>query len=333
MAECGCGGVCEGMDPSKRSRAIYKPRLRHRRTEFLEFLEETRFQPLESVTEEWWSSNVTTVHKTIPLQCVDCGYTVRPKFDNFFGNTYQRGTARCRCSGKGKWDCEEGRRELLDHIEASGFIAHGFLTSSEEYAQKTVNSRTYIPIQCVKCGDRPRNCRLQHFMTSGVVGCACKWKTQQMVREWTETEIERVAPGSMRVITESHFRDVRSPAGRAMPYDIVVFQIVDKRVLLIIEVDGRQHFDSAMTGIDIFNGLQRRDMLKEIDAVQRNVPMVRLHQPSVWKGTFDWKPYMAHMILRAWEQTLPLKVFRQPSEASYVSGSYASLRIGTVVEV
>lgn len=327
------GVACKGMDASKRSKVIYKPRLRHRRIEFLEFLETTHFQPLEPITEEWWSSNVTTVHKTIPLQCVDCGYIVRPKVDNFFGNTCQRGTARCRCSGKGKWDCEEGRRELLKHIEASGFVAHGFLTSSEEYAKKDVTAKTYIPIQCVQCGDCPKRCRLQHFMATGTAGCACKWKTQQMVREWVETETERMAPGSMRVATESHFRDVRSPAGKAMPYDIVVFQIVDRRVLLIIEVDGRQHFDSAMAGIDLFNALQRRDMLKEIDAVERNVPMVRLHQPSVWKGTFDWKPYITRMILQAWEKTLPLKVFRQPGEASYVSGSYASLRLGTVVEV
>tara|TARA_R110002050_G_C8833127_1_gene505395 strand:- start:71 stop:1027 length:957 start_codon:yes stop_codon:yes gene_type:complete len=312
---------------------IYKPRLRKRRCDFLEFLKTTRFVPVVPVTEEWWIANVKTFHSTIALKCPVCQHEVHPKFDNFFReNSTQRGTARCRCSGRGLWNTETSRHELLKIIDASGYIARGFLISETEYQKQNVNDKTHIPVECSKCHHLATRCKLGHFVGLRSAGCNCTNKTQAFVHDWIVQHVEAIAKDGLLVASESYYQSIRSKKGKSLPYDIVVFRKIDRRVLLIVEVDGRQHFEDVW-GEEVLRCTQQNDLQKEIDAVQRNVPLVRLHQPSVFRGLFDWKSYMKRMLLQAWEETLPTKVYRQPGEPAYHSGSYRDLRVGTIVAV
>ena len=311
-----------------------KPRLRTRRSEFLEYVVTTRFQPAIEMTQEWWNLNVKGWHNTVPLTCTVCNHEVCPKFDNFFReSSTQRGTANCRCSKHGRWNSEVARVELLEILSTTHFVPRGFLLSSQLYAGQHVNARTVLPIQCKQCQHVPSRCPLQHFVSFRSAECLCKNKTQRLVYDWITSKLDKIEPAATRVVAESHFRDVRSNTGKAMPYDIVVSRKMDCRVLLIIEVDGRQHFDSLMCGEARFLALQDRDFAKEVTAIERRIPMIRLHQPTVWTGSFDWRAFLLPLLAKALDGTIPLCVHRQPGQEVYVQGRYKELRMGSVVQV
>ena len=168
------------------------------------------------------------------------------------------------------------------------------------------------------------------------------WKTQRLVHQYVEEVVEALAPGGMYVSGESHYANLRSEKGGIMSYDIVVCRSVDRRVLLFIEVDGKQHFvDGEFDNqrvVDQFETTQKNDVQKEINAIKGRVPMIRLHQMDVWRklfarGGFDWKPYLKRMLSEAWNEALPIKIFRQPGCKSYSSGLYQALRVDTIVAI
>lgn len=319
---------------TKKSKGIYKPRLRTQRLEFLEYAATTRFEPAIEMTQEWWKLNVKGWHNTVPLKCAVCNHEVCPKFDNFFRESSpQRGAANCRCSKHGRWNSEVARVELLEMLSATRFVPHGFLLSSQAYAEQHVDARTVLPIQCKQCQHMPARCPLQHFVSFRSAECLCKNKTQRLVHDWISSEFSRIEPGFARVSAEVHFKDVRSDNGKAMPYDIVVSHSKGRKVVLIIEVDGRQHFTPDMAGMADFVALQARDLAKEVTAIERGIPMIRLHQPTVWAGSFDWKSFLSPLLCKVHQGTLPLRVYRQPGEASYWKGRYRELRVGSIVEM
>ena len=122
-----------------------------------------------------------------------------------------------------------------------------------------------------------------------------------------------------------------------MPFDILVYRKSSAESILLIEVDGRQHFESAY-GSKGLQSVQENDLDKEQFAVQQGIPLLRLYQPSIYqesigRGGFDWKPYVKNMMIQAIEMKTTATVYRQPGEVAYRSGEYRDLRIGTSVEV
>lgn len=326
-----------------KSRGIRNSHLKHRRREFLEFLATTRFveRDVEPLTKEWWRANATNVHNTVPLVCSVCHHVVAPTFDGFFSGKRQ-GRAGCRCSGHGTWATEQARQELLMMIHDAGFRPLEFLTSAEAYAAEGVNAHTRLPIECTKCHVRPHRTPLYSFRVHGSAECNCRWKTQRFVHEGIEQLIEEIAPECMFVVGESWFNDKKSTKNRRMPYDVVVCRRSDAKVLLIIEIDGRHHFVDEFAfrkeGPSDHDQVLKNDVDKEIHAMEKHIPMVRLFQPTVYekffrRGGFDWKPYLKRMLRQAWEETLPPKIYRQPGESLYRSGQYRAMRVGTIVEV
>ena len=326
-----------------KSRGIRRRHMKHRRREFLEFLATTRFveRGTEPLTKEWWIANAKNMHKNVPLVCSVCNHDVEPTFDDFFG-WKKRGNARCRCSGHGTWATEVARQELLRMIHDGGFEPLGFLTSKEAYAAEGVTARTKLPIECKTCHVRPKRTSVDSFRTHRSAECNCLWKMQRLVHEGVEQLIEGIAPGGMFVIGESWFKEEKSSKGGILPYDIVVCRRSDAKVLLLLEVDGKQHFVDEFalkpgTRSDLDQTL-KNDLQKEINAMKKHIPMIRLFQMSVYcksfaRGGFDWKPYLKRMLRQAWEETLPPKVYRQPGESLYRSGQYQAMRVGTIVEV
>lgn len=132
---------------------------------------------------------------------------------------------------------------------------------------------------------------------------------------------------------EAGLQDCLSAAGARMPYDIAVVRNSDRKIMLIIEVDGLQHFvDGLLLGTN-FEATQRNDFQKEMNAVSKRIPMIRLYQRAVYRGKFDWRLYLKQMLAQAWSGGLPVKVYRHPGESVYQLGEYRRLREGTILEV
>lgn len=208
-----------------------------------------------------------------------------------------------------------------------------FLTSEKAYAEQNVKAKTYLPIECQTCKFRPQHTSILNFVFQNSAECLCRWKTQRLVHEAVDVIIDRVHKNCMFTIGEHSFDDSFSSKGARMPYDIVVCRSADSRVVMIIELDGKQHFvDGLLLGTN-FEATQRNDVQKEINAVDKGIPMIRLYQRAVYRGKFDWRQYLESMISQAWQGTLAPKVYRHPGEPLYLSGSYRALREGTKVAV
>lgn len=81
----------------------------------------------------------------------------------------------------------------------------------------------------------------------------------------------------------------RNPkTSRHLPYDFCVGK-------LIIEVDGRQHFEQVAKWT-CPEEIQERDRLKEELATKNGFVILRLYQPDVWKDKIDWKNIISEKI-------------------------------------
>ena len=122
----------------------------------------------------------------------------------------------------------------------------------------------------------------------------------------------------------------RWESGRPMCIDIAITK--SGKAVMGIEVDGGQHFRENTGFRCDFDVIQRRDLLKEKTCVKVGLPMVRVIQEDVWDAKFDWKAFLIGLVNEAVGGNLVCKVHRQQS-CLYSSGRYASLRVGTTVEV
>ena len=112
-----------------------------------------------------------------------------------------------------------------------------------------------------------------------------------------------------------------------MKYDIAIQ--TDNRILLVVEVDGRQHFESNKK----FEQTQLNDVEKEVAAIDAGVPVLRLFQPDVWNDRFDWKAWLRSQVSLALTKQLIVGVHRQPGCTMYSSDRYVERRVATSVAV
>ncbi len=57
----------------------------------------------------------------------------------------------------------------------------------------------------------------------------------------------------------------------------------------IVELDGRQHFEDVAHFRTVASVVQAQDHHKATLALERDLAVVRVHQESVWKDTYDWQ--------------------------------------------
>ena len=118
-----------------------------------------------------------------------------------------------------------------------------------------------------------------------------------------------------------------------MPYDVAICR--GETIILLIEVDGEQHFRAGRFGSSDakFERTMMNDLQKEVDAVRLGIPLARMHQDDVWTGKFDWKPWLTKLISEAVGGSIEVGIHRQPNQLAYTSGEYALRRVGSIVPV
>ena len=149
-----------------------------------------------------------------------------------------------------------------------------------------------------------------------------------MIRNWVTEHVSRLYPGIDVVFELKAAEKIQSKrAGGRMAYDVALQK--DSTTLLILEIDGRQHFDP----VPAWEATKVNDVFKEIAAIEDGIPMLRLSQTDAWRKKFAWTDWLEKMIRVAIDKKLVASVYRQPGCVSYTVGQYVSRRIGSIVEV
>lgn len=274
---------------------------------------ESRFDPLDKMLNiAWWKQNASAKCK-IPIICSECGY--RPPacgLDNFS----RTGNADCFCNGGARWNGKEGHDRFLKLIEASSrFVALEFTKSFDWWKQQNVTVFSCIPFKCIECNSVVDSTNVQHFSREGQGRCGCRWKTQALASAFASGVCSNASDTNV-------YTEFKLEKGHVR-YDIAI--VKSRTCVLLIEIDGDQHFGD----IGVFGDSSRtrdHDVSKENSALEREIPIVRMYQPDVWSGRFDWKPYLKKKIFQALAGKLLPRVYCQPDCLLYTTGVYAELR-------
>jgi hypothetical protein len=279
-------------------------------------IQPTRFVPIPGTLDwAWWKRTRPSGETKIPLVCTVCKYQIDTSVHTFVKTG---GSAACWCNHRAPYATEAGRLRLLEVAVETRFEPTGWMLDANEWASKNVQGCTHLPLKCVDCSMVSQRCRLDRFIANESAHCDCRWKTERMVREWCVAEF-----GADAVVNSFAFDDCASAKGFRMPYDITIVR--NDLPILIVEVDGPQHFERRHDHRTIEN-----DIAKELDAMRHGVPMIRLHQNSVWHGRFAWQTIMQHAAQQVLQ--LPVQVYCHPVQ-HYQKGEYARMRRGTSVQV
>jgi len=250
----------------------------------------------------------------LPLRCKVCAFVPSRCLLRHFKDTR---TAECFCNGQASWASEQGRLRLLSICKESGVAPGELLKSSTWYSANVSGKASVVPLYCGACGTLTTNTTIDNFVCRGNPGCHCYHKTEALVAQFAES----LAVG-MEFKRNVDLNIGLSPLGGRMPYDIVGYVAGQPRV--IIEVDGRQHFELLPSWNN--SNTIKNDLIKERNATSSGIPMIRLHQPSVWGDKLEWKPFVAYSLKQASYGSLEPRVHHHPGCVAYASGAYADMR-------
>lgn len=287
-------------------------------------LDHSTFEPLPvMLSYDWWKRNINTVRSHVPIRCRVCAYEP-PRCQI---NTFQQsgGKSSCWCNGLARYNDEQGRQQILKVAMSTNYELADWTLDPEKWIQHNVIGETRLTLRCKSCGVEGQNTTVHSFMQRRSSSCSCKWKTQATVLEFVRS---RVPPGFSTLRKVSIVKPERGWPSR---YDVAVQRHSDSRIILLIEVDGHQHFERVSRfrlSDEEQQGIAVRDLAKENAAVEKGIPMLRLYQDDVWKDKVDWKQLISIHLYLAVEDELPPRVYVQPDCVCYKEGIYAEMRGG-----
>lgn len=261
----------------------------------------------------------------LPLVCTICAYEPPDCLLRHFQSTR---TAACWCNGQVSYASAESHDRVLSIVFNAGLQPSEELRNLEWYLSNVHGENDSLPIMCPDCNSVVTSTSISNLIKRQSVGCDCRWKTQRMIRNWVAEHVSRLYPGIDVVFELKAAEKIQSKrAGGRMAYDVALREGLT--TLLILEIDGRQHFDP----VPAWEATKVNDVSKEIAAIEDGIPMLRLSQTDAWRKKFAWTDWLKKMIRVAIDKKLVASVYRQPGCVSYTVGQYVSRRIGSIVEV
>jgi hypothetical protein len=275
---------------------------------------------------EWNTLQLKLCSETkLPLVCAICKYEPPECLLRHFKETH---TAACWCNGQALYASAEGHTRVLSVVAAAGLQPSEDLCRLEWYLANVHGEHDTVPVICPDCNSVVTSTSISNLTQRQSAGCDCRWKTQRMIRDWVAEHISRLYPEIDVVFELKAAERIQSKgAGGRMAYDVALQE--GPTTILILEIDGRQHFDPMSE----WEATQVNDVSKEIAAVEDGTPMLRLSQVDVWRKKFEWQAWLEKMIRLAVSKQLAATVHRQPGCVSYTSGQYVARRRGSVVDV
>lgn len=261
----------------------------------------------------------------LPLVCTTCAYQPLNCLLRHFKDTR---TAACWCNGQAPYASAAGHARVLSVVSTAGLQPSEDLRSLEWYLANVHGENDAVPLVCSDCNCVVTTTSISNLIRRESAGCDCRWKTQRMIRDWVAEHVSRLYPGIDVVFELKAAERIQSRrAGGRMAYDVALQE--GSTTLLILEIDGRHHFDL----VPAWEATKANDLSKEIAAVEDGTPMLRLSQVDAWRKKFAWKAWLEKMICAAVDKKLAATVYRQPGCVSYAVGQYVARRRGSVVEV
>lgn len=271
---------------------------------------------------EDWQKNVKNQRSVVSVRCKKCGISSNVLLRNF----HFRKAAKCFCNGSIRWCSKEGHERLLEILDDSRFEPLEELKSLDWWLAQKFHNHSHIPIKCTKCNTVSPACELNRFVLTRTALCSCRFKTQTMVLDFVIDLCRERWPGRFEVKGEvpfaKHIGSLRLDIG-----------ISEKNMLVLgIEVDGAQHFRLS-TGFKCnHEDIRKRDLSKELYAMQNRIPMIRVFQESVWAGEYNWRQSLSNFIEELANNNLQPMIYREPHKV-YQEGAYATMREGSIVDV
>lgn len=274
-----------------------------------------------STASDWLAASPN--NKTaVRVRCLKCAFETSVIVRNF----HRRRAARCFCTGAVPWMLPEAHAHFLRIVATTAFEPMPELLDFAQWKRMRITNHSKVRLQCRNCGVVSENVEVNAFVNHyRSASCACRSKTQRTVFNFLSAAV----PPGVQVLNEykvAHWEE----SGRPMNVDIAL--VANGVAVLGIEVDGGQHFRKRTGFRCDFEGVQRRDFEKEVTCVNAGLPLVRVVQEDVHGSKFDWNAMLIDFATKAVEQRLACQVYRQKSHL-YSEGSYASLRVGSIVEV
>ena len=210
---------------------------------------------------ELLSTNYINNNSKLKYLCIN-GHTTETSFDSF-----KNSGTRCRkCAGKEKY--------TLEYVK-NYFKERGCTLLSTNY----VNN--YGKLKYICENDHTTEIIFNSFQQ----GKRCRYclnKTEKIVFGFLQEHYKNV-------LSEARFDWCKGQ--RHLPFDFVL-----EEQKVIIEVDGRQHFDHIRCWKnDIFLS-QERDVYKMKCAIENGYRFVRIFQEDVFHDTIDWQPELLEAI-------------------------------------
>ena len=123
-------------------------------------------------------------------------------------------------------------------------------------------------------------------ITSGQWCPYCRYKTEQKLYEWMLKRFDEVIKRQKKF----HWcKNIKSK--RKLPFDFYI-----KRIKLIIELDGRQHF-KQVANWDSPETTLKNDIKKMAKAINNGMTVIRISQEDVCYDRIDWKMELEKVIL------------------------------------
>lgn len=150
------------------------------------------------------------------------------------------------------------------------------------------------------CDDCKRefSASLCHIVISGTWCKFCKNKTEKLLLTWLEKTFEQY-----KIITQSTFDwCVNDESGKKLPFDFCI-----KKLKLIIELDGKQHFEQVMNWTP-YEFTQNRDIYKMIKALKNGYTVIRISQQDVWSKKYNLNNMKEYIKLHDYPRIIYLSV-------------------------
>jgi len=265
-----------------------------------------RGMELLTTTEEWETACVD--HNFCPrLFCSSCGaLCLTTTIDSFMTG----GTRGCRCPhipAEHHWAV---RREEIVIIADKNDVE--VVTSAEDWAV-TLRRGDNPTFLCRRCYVAVTSTSLCNFKRRGAIGCACRFKTEKLLLQWLCDEF-----GADRV----EYQPRACQNLDTMHWTHFDYKLDHK---IVIELDGDIGHFGLDWNRDPTASAPRRDLMKELVAIQNGLCVVRLLQADVWTDRLNWRGFIRDAIGCLASTDISSCVLCQRSE-KYSMGVYADLR-------
>lgn len=207
---------------------------------------------------------------------------------------------------RGQWCPFCAGRKLCQNLEKCCYCwSKSF--ASHERAQSWNFLRNSVDINTVSRGSETKRiftcgvCSHDFEMSPAVImmGCWCscvKYKTEHLVYGWCANHL-----GAEQVERQAAFEWCKSPTGRLCRFDICI-----RKIRLIIEIDGKQHFEQVSNWKSP-EETRERDTYKAVAALSNGFAILRIPQEAVWHRQDNWKR-QTHLFLDRYKAALSPKM-------------------------